>query len=206
MAIDLIKVEKGQRVDLTKGTNLEEVLLGLGWDINRFAEATGKNYDLDLVLFMCKSVVVNPTTGEKKDLVIDDDHFVFYKQQQDPAGSVKLSKDNVSGKGEGDDETAIVNFAKVPAEVEKIVIAVTIYDANAKGQNFGDVENAYIRILDNKTGDLLKRYDLSEDCSTETSMVFGELYRHNGEWKFKAVGNGFKKELIDLCREYGVDV
>lgn len=189
-----VNLKKGGRVDLTKDTGLLKALLGLGWDTNRYDG--GKDFDLDLVLFMCDGN--GRCTNEKQ--------FVYFGNTKDPDESVIHSGDNRTGAGDGDDETAIIDFSKIPANIEKIVVAVTIYEAKERNQNFGSVDNSYIRVLNHETGEVLARYDLGEDFSTETSVVFGELYKHNGEWKFKAVGQGYEKELADLCVEYGLTV
>ena len=189
-----VNLTKGGRIDLTKGTGLKVALAGLGWDTNRYQGSA--QFDLDLTLFLCG--------GNKK--VIDDSHFVFYGNTSDPENAVVHSGDNLTGEGDGDDESAIITFANLDSRVESIVIAVTIYDARTRDQNFGMVDNAYIRVLNNETGEELCRYDLGEDFSTQTSVVFAEMYKHQGEWKFKAVGQGYDKELGDLCREYGVNV
>ena len=189
-----VNLRKGGRVDLTKGTGLKKVMLGLGWDTNRYAG--GKEFDLDLVMFMCGA------DGR----CTNENQIVFYNNLKDPAESVIYSGDNRTGAGDGDDETAIIDFTKIPEDIQKIVMAVTIHDAKANNQNFGSVDNSYIRVLNSDTNEELVRYDLGEDFSTETSVVFGELYKHGGEWKFKAVGQGFEKELADLCVEYGLEV
>ena len=189
-----VNLKKGGRVDLTKGTGLKSAMLGLGWDINRYEGSAG--FDLDLVLFMCD--------GNSR--CVDEKHMIFYGNLQDPDGSVVHSGDNRTGAGDGDDESVTVNFDKIPQNVEKIVLAVAIYEAKANNQNFGMVDNAYVRVLNQDTQEELVRYDLGEDFSIQTSVVFAELYKHAGEWKFKAVGEGYEKELIDLCREYGIDV
>ena len=189
-----VNLNKGGRVDLTKGTGLKKVLMGLGWDINRYTG--GKAFDLDLVMFMCGA------DGR----CTNENQIVFYNNPKDPAESVIHSGDNRTGVGDGDDETAIIDFTKIPEDIQKIVMAVTIHEAKANNQNFGSVDNSYIRVLNSDTNEELVRYDLGEDFSTETSVVFGELYKHGGEWKFKAVGQGFEKELADLCVEYGLEV
>ncbi|MBE5812934.1 MAG: TerD family protein [Clostridiales bacterium] len=189
-----VTLTKGGRVNLTKGTGLKSAMLGLGWDTNRYE---GKaDFDLDLVLFMCGA------DGK----CVDESHMIFYGNKQDPDGSVVHSGDNRTGVGDGDDETATVTFEKIPDAVTKIVAAVTIYEAKANNQNFGLVDNAYIRVVNQDTGEEVLKYDLGEDFSIQTSVVFAELYKQDGEWKFKAVGEGYAKELVDLCHEYGVEV
>lgn len=189
-----VNLKKGGRIDLTKGTGLKVALAGLGWDTNRYQGS--EQFDLDLTLFLCG--------GDKK--VIDDKHFVFYGNTADPENAVVHSGDNLTGEGDGDDESAIITFANLNPRVESIVIAVTIYEARARNQNFGMVDNAYIRVLNKETGEELCRYDLGEDFSTQTSVVFAEMYKHQDEWKFRAVGQGYEKELGDLCREYGINI
>ncbi len=138
--------------------------------------------------------------------MLSDQHFVFFNNAKSPDGSVVHQGDNRTGEGEGDDEQVKISLATVPADVQKAVFAVTIYDAEARKQNFGMVSNAYIRIVNEDNNAEIARYDLSEDASTETAMVFGELYRHNGEWKFKAVGQGFAGGLSALASQHGVSV
>lgn len=188
-----VNLKKGGRVNLTKDTGLKEAKIGLGWDINRYDGSA--DFDLDLVLFMCDA--------NKK--CIGEDYFIFYKNLEDPNHSVKHSGDNRTGEGDGDDETAFINFLNIPANVENIVIAVTIYEAKANNQNFGLVDNSYIRMENTETGEEILRYDLGEDFSVQTSVIFAEIYKVSGEWKFRAVGEGYEKELEDLCREYGID-
>lgn len=190
-----INLSKGQKVDLTKGNaGLDHIMAGLGWDTNRYDG--GHEFDLDVSVFM--------TNEQGK--VETDTNFVFYNNTQDAAGSVVYSGDNRTGAGEGDDESVNITLSKVPANVAKIAFTVTIHDAEARGQNFGQVSNAYIRIVDTTKNEELIRYDLGEDYSVETAIVVGELYRHNGEWKFAAVGSGFSGGLAALCRNYGLDV
>ena len=190
-----INLSKGQKVDLTKGNaGLDHIMAGLGWDTNRYDG--GHEFDLDVSVFM--------TNEQGK--VETDTNFVFYNNAQDAAGSVVYSGDNRTGAGEGDDESVNITLSKVPANVAKIAFTVTIHDAEARGQNFGQVSNAYIRIVDTTKNEELIRYDLGEDYSVETAIVVGELYRHNGEWKFAAVGSGFSGGLAALCRNYGLDV
>jgi len=189
-----VSLTKGRRVSLVKDAGLESIMIGIGWDTNRYQGSA--DFDLDLVLFML---------GEN-DKVIDDKHFIYFKNDTDPAGSVVYSGDNRTGEGDGDDETVTIDFSKVPANVKKIVVAVTIYDAVARNQNFGLVDNSFIRFVNNKNGEETHRYDLCEDFSTQTSVVFGVLYRHGDDWKFNPVGEGYNKELKDLCIEYGLEV
>lgn len=190
-----INLSKGQKVDLTKGNaGLDSILVGLGWDTNKYDG--GHEFDLDVSVFM---------TGDNGK-VENETNFVFYNNPQDGAGSVIYSGDNRTGEGEGDDESVKVTLSKVPANVQKISFTVTIHEADARGQNFGQVSNAYIRIVDTTKNEELLRYDLGEDYSIETAIVVAELYRHNGEWKFAAVGSGFQGGLAALCRNFGLNV
>ena len=190
-----INLSKGQKVDLTKGNaGLDSILVGLGWDTNKYDG--GHEFDLDVSVFM---------TGDNGK-VENETNFVFYNNPQDGAGSVIYSGDNRTGEGEGDDESVKVTLSKVPANVQKISFTVTIHEADARGQNFGQVSNAYIRIVDTAKNEELLRYDLGEDYSIETAIVVAELYRHNGEWKFAAVGSGFQGGLAALCRNLGLNV
>ena len=190
-----INLSKGQKVDLTKGNaGLDSILVGLGWDTNKYDG--GHEFDLDVSVFM---------TGDNGK-VENETNFVFYNNPQDRAGSVIYSGDNRTGEGEGDDESVKVTLSKVPANVQKISFTVTIHEADARGQNFGQVSNAYIRIVDTAKNEELLRYDLGEDYSIETAIVVAELYRHNGEWKFAAVGSGFQGGLAALCRNFGLNV
>ena len=190
-----INLSKGQKVDLTKGNaGLDSILVGLGWDTNKYDG--GHEFDLDVSVFM---------TGDNGK-VENETNFVFYNNPQDGAGSVIYSGDNRTGEGEGDDESVKVTLSKVPANVQKISFTVTIHEADARGQNFGQVSNAYIRIVDTAKNEELLRYDLGEDYSNETAIVVAELYRHNGEWKFAAVGSGFQGGLAALCRNFGLNV
>ena len=192
MSISLVK---GQKVDLTKGNDgLKKVVFGLGWDTNKYDG--NAPFDLDVSAFLTDAN--GKVTGEQD--------FIFYNQPCHPSGAIVYSGDNRTGEGAGDDEVIKVNLQNLPNNSEKISVAVTIYDANNRLQNFGMVENAYIRVLDEETGEQLLRYDLSEDFSTETAIVVGEIYRRNNEWKFKAVGSGYNGGLEALCRTYGIDV
>ncbi len=190
-----INLSKGQKVDLTKGNaGLDKILAGLGWDTNKYDG--GHEFDLDVSVFM---------TGESGK-VESDSNFVFYNNPQDAAGSVVYSGDNRTGEGEGDDESVIITLSKVPANVQKISFTVTIHEADARGQNFGQVSNSYIRIVDTAKNEELLRYDLGEDYSIETAIVVGELYRHGSEWKFAAIGSGFQGGLAALCQNFGLSV
>ena len=190
-----INLSKGQKVDLTKGNpGLDSILAGLGWDTNRYDG--GHDFDLDVSIFM----------KNEQGKVDTDTNFVFYNNPKDAAGSVVYSGDNRTGEGEGDDETVNITLSKVPADVAKISFTVTIHEAQARGQNFGQVSNAYIRIVDTAKNEELLRYDLGEDYSIETAIVVAELYRHGGEWKFAAIGSGFQGGLEALCRNFGLSV
>ncbi len=187
-------LSKGEKVDLTKGNpSLSKIMVGLGWDTNQYdGEAA---FDLDASVFMLKA---NDKVGGDKD-------FVFYGNLAHSTQSVVHTGDNRTGEGDGDDEVIKVDLSKVPADYEKLSVVVTIYEAEQRLQNFGMVSNAYIRLVDEVTGDEILRYDLSEDFSTQTALVIGEIYRHNGEWKFKAVGSGYDGGLSQLCRAFGID-
>lgn len=187
-------LSKGEKVDLTKGNpSLNKLMVGLGWDTNQYdGEA---DFDLDASLFMLKS---NDRVGNDKD-------FVFYGNLTHESKSVVHTGDNRTGDGDGDDEVIKVDLSKVPSDYTKLSIVVTIYEAEKRLQNFGMVSNAYIRLVDESNGEEILRYDLSEDFSTQTALVIGEIYKHNGEWKFKAVGSGYDGGLAQLCATYGID-
>lgn len=190
-----INLSKGQKVDLTKGNvSLKHIMVGLGWDVNAFD--SGADFDLDASAFMCGANGKCPTEKE----------FVFYGNLEHPSGAVKHQGDNLTGEGDGDDEQIFVDLKAIPESVDKIAFTVTIYEAQERRQNFGQVSNAYIRIVDEDTNQELIRYDLGEDFSIETAIVVGELYRHNGEWKFNAIGSGFQGGLAALCGHYGIQV
>lgn len=190
-----ITLAKGQKVDLTKSNpGLKSVIVGLGWDINKYDG--GHSFDLDTAAFL--------TAGNGK--VTSDVDFVFYNNLRHPSGSVSHLGDNLTGVGEGDDEQIKVQLDAVPANIEKIAFTVTIHEALERNQNFGQVSNSYIRVLDETTGQELIRYDLGEDFSIETAIVVGELYRHNGEWKFNAVGSGYQGGLAALCGNFGINI
>lgn len=190
-----INLSKGQKVDLTKGNaGLDAILVGLGWDTNKYDG--GHEFDLDVSVFL--------TNDQGK--VEQDTNFVFYNNPKDAAESVIYSGDNRTGEGEGDDESVNIVLSRVPANVAKIAFTVTIHEAESRGQNFGQVSNSYIRIVDKTKNDELLRYDLGEDYSIETAIVVGELYRHGTEWKFSAIGSGFQGGLPALCRNYGLEV
>ena len=187
-----VSLSKGGNVSLAKADpTMTKVLVGLGWD----PRATdGQDFDLDASAFLLTS------TGK----VRGDNDFIFYNNLSDAAQSVVHAGDNRTGAGDGDDESLKVDLTKIPAEVDKIAFTVTIHDAEARRQSFGQVGGAFIRLVNDATGVEVARYDLSEDASTETAMIFGELYRHNNEWKFRAVGQGYAGGLKAMCAQYGI--
>ncbi|MWV45735.1 chemical-damaging agent resistance protein C [Paenibacillus sp. HJL G12] len=190
-----ISLQKGQKIDLTKtNPGLTKVLVGLGWDTNKYDG--GKNFDLDASAFLLNA------TGK----VSSEKEFVFYSNPQSSNGAIVHTGDNRTGEGEGDDEQLKVDLAAIPADVEKVSFCITIYEANERSQNFGQVSNAFVRIVNESSGEELIRYDLGEDFSVETAIVVAELYRNNGEWKFSAVGSGYQDGLAGLCRDFGLDV
>ena len=190
-----VSLSKGQKVDLTKGNpGLSKIIVGLGWDTNKYDG--GADFDLDAAAFLLAA------NGK----VASDSDFVFYGNLKHSSGGVEHMGDNLTGEGDGDDEQIKVNLAAVPASVDKIGFTVTIYEAESRKQNFGQVSNAYISIVDETSNAELIRYDLGEDFSVETAVVVGELYRNNGEWKFNAIGSGFQGGLKALCQNYGVNV
>ncbi|MFI5566819.1 TerD family protein [Streptomyces sp. NPDC051740] len=188
-----VTLAKGGNVSLSKAApNLTQVMIGLGWDAR---STTGADFDLDASALMC--------SGGR---VMGDEWFVFYNQLKSPDGSVEHTGDNLTGEGEGDDESLLVDLPKVPAQCDKIVFPVSIHMADERGQAFGQVSNAFIRVVNQADGQELARYDLSEDASTETAMIFGELYRYQGEWKFRAVGQGYASGLRGIALDFGVNV
>lgn len=190
-----VSLAKGQKVSLTKGNpGLKKIMIGLGWDTNKYDG--GADFDLDAAAFLLNS------NGK----VNNDADFVFYGNSKHASGAVEHMGDNLTGEGEGDDEQIKVDLSLVPSNIDKIDFTVTIYDAEARGQNFGQVSNAYIHIVDETNGKELIKFDLGEDFSIETAVVVGEIYRHNGEWKFNAIGSGYKGGLRALCLDYGVNV
>ncbi|KNE80328.1 chemical-damaging agent resistance protein C [Streptomyces fradiae] len=172
--------------------NLTQVLVGLGWDAR---STTGAPFDLDASALLCRD-------GR----VLGDEYFVFYNNLTSPEGSVEHTGDNLTGEGDGDDESLLLDLTKVPAQVDKIVFPVSIHDADVRGQTFGQVSNAFIRVVNQADGAELARYDLSEDASGETAMIFGEVYRYGGEWKFRAVGQGYASGLRGIALDFGVNV
>lgn len=190
-----ISLKKGQKVNLTKDApGLTKVVVGLGWDVNSFD--TGGDFDLDAAAFLL---------GDSGKAASSDD-FVFYGNLKHSSGGVEHMGDNLTGAGEGDDEQIKVDLTMLPDAITHIAFTATIYEAEARRQNFGMVNNAFIRIVNEASGEELLRYDLGEDFSIETAVVFGELYKHNGEWKFNAIGSGYQGGLAALCANYGVDV
>lgn len=190
-----INLQKGQKVDLTKtNPGLTKMCIGLGWDINKYDG--GNAFDLDTAAFLL---------GENGKVRKQND-FVFYSNLNHESGAVAHKGDNRTGEGEGDDEQILIDLSKVPADVMRIAFTATIYDAEARKQNFGQVSNAYIRVIDEANNKELIRYDLGEDFSIETAVVVGELYRNGSEWKFNAVGSGFQGGLAALCGNYGIEV
>jgi tellurium resistance protein TerD len=190
-----ISLSKGQKVDLTKtNPGLSKVIVGLGWDTNRYDG--GKDFDLDTSVFLL---------GDNGKVGSDSD-FIFYNNATGGNGSVVHTGDNRTGAGDGDDEQTNIDLNNVPASVQRITFAITIHDAESRSQNFGQVSNAYVRILNGDSNQELIRYDLGEDFSIETALIVGELYRHNGEWKFSAIGSGFQGGLAALATNFGLQV
>lgn len=190
-----INLTKGQKVNLSKDNpGLKNIMVGLGWDVNAFD--SGADFDLDASAFLA---------GANGKCPMDKD-FIFYGNLEHESGAVKHMGDNLTGEGDGDDEQIEVDLSLVPGNIEKIAFTVTIYEAESRRQNFGQVSNAYIHIMDTATNTELLRFDLGEDFSIETAVVVGELYKHNGEWKFNAIGSGYQGGLAALCANYGVDV
>lgn len=191
MAVSLVK---GGNVSLTKeAPSMSVAMVGLGWDMR---VTDGAAFDLDASVFM---------VGEDGK-VKSDAGFIFFNNKVSPCGSVTHQGDNRTGEGEGDDEQVKIELSKIPADIQKLVFAVTIYDFESRKQNFGMVSNSFMRVVNNDNGQEIARFDLSEDASTETAMIFGELYRNNNEWKFKAVGQGFAGGLGALAAQHGVNI
>ena len=187
-----ISLAKGGNISLTKSApGLEKILVGLGWDVRA---TDGADFDLDAVVFLLGA-------NEK---IRSNADFIFYNQLQSTDGTVVHTGDNRTGVGEGDDEAVRINLAAVAADVQKIAVAVTIHEAEARKQNFGMVRSAFVRVLNDKDGAEITRYDLSEDASVETALILGEVYRHGAEWKFRAVGQGFQGGLGSLGSHFGV--
>ena len=192
-----INLQKGQRVSLDNSMKL--ALVGLGWDTNRYDG--GADFDLDASAFLL---------GENGKLIKDED-FVFYNNLNGRNGAVVHTGDNLTGEGDGDDEVIMIDFSKIPSEIKKIAICVTIFDAEARRQNFGQVSNAYIRIAKladefDTVGETVLKFDLEEEFSIETALVVAEIYNKNGEWKFNAVAAGYQGGLEAICRSFGANV
>lgn len=192
-----VNLQKGQRISLDK--TIKHALVGLGWDTNRYDG--GFDFDLDASVFLL---------GENDKLLRDED-FVFYNNLNGRDGAVVHTGDNLTGDGDGDDETILIDFTKIPSEIKKIAVCVTIHEADTRGQNFGQVSNAYIRVAklaseNDTTGETVLRFDLEEDFSVETAIVVAEIYYKNGDWKFNAVGAGYQGGLAAICRSFGANV
>ena len=188
----VIHLSKGGNISLSKeAPGLQEVLVGLGWDVR---ETEGTMFDLDASAFLVDA------SGKSRSA----DDFIFYNNKSNANGSVVYGGDNRTGQGEGDDETIKIDVTKIPAGTVRIVIVVTIDEAESRKQNFGQIRNAYIRVVDNKLNKEIARFDLGEDASLETGIIFGEIYMHNGEWKFKAVGQGVKGGLEAFLVMFGL--
>lgn len=188
-----VSLSKGGNVSLSKtDPGMKNVLIGLGWDVRA---TDGQDYDLDASVFL---LAENGKVRNELD-------FIFYNNLRTVDGSVEHTGDNRTGEGDGDDESIKIKLDKIPANVAKLVFVVTIHDAAVRKQSFGQVEGAFIRLVNDDTQIEVARYDLTEDASTETAMLFGELYRHNGEWKFRAVGQGYAGGLSSVCQQYGVN-
>jgi tellurium resistance protein TerD len=188
-----VSLSKGGNVSLSKtAPSMKNVLVALGWDVRA---TDGQDYDLDASVFLLTE------TGK----VRNDLDFIFYNNLKSVDGSIEHTGDNRTGEGEGDDEAIKIQLDKIPAEIAKLVFVVTIHDAIVHKQSFGQVEGAYIRLVNDDTQVEVARYDLTEDASTETAMLFGELYRHNNEWKFRAVGQGYAGGLSSVCKQYGIN-
>lgn len=189
-----ISLQKGGNISLSKeAPSMSKMIVGLGWDVRA---TDGAAFDLDGSAFLL---------GENGKVRSDAD-FIFYNQSKSTDGSVEHTGDNRTGEGEGDDEQIVVDLSRVPADISKIAVTVTIHEADVRGQNFGMISSAFIRCVDANNQSEIARFDLSEDASVETAMIFGEIYRHNGDWKFKAIGQGFKGGLGALAKNYGVNI
>lgn len=189
-----VNLQKGGNVSLSRtDAGLSVLLCGLGWDSR---VTTGDDFDLDASVFM--------VTAAGK--VRRDEDFIFYNNKLASDGSVEHLGDNRTGAGDGDDEQVVIHLPKIPQDVARLVFAVTIHDSDARKQNFGQVQNAFMRVVNKQTDQELARFDLSEDFSTETSVIFGEVYRNGAEWKFKAVGQGFSGGLAEIAKTFGVNV
>jgi tellurium resistance protein TerD len=189
-----VSLSKGGNVSLTKeAPGLKAISVGLGWDVR---STTGTDFDLD-------ASALGLADSHK---ILSDEYFVFFNNTSSPEGAIVHQGDNLTGEGEGDDEVINVDLTTVPATISSIVFPVSIYEGDARGQSFGQVRNAFIRVVDQASGNELTRYDLSEDASTETAMVFGELYRNGAEWKFRAIGQGYASGLAGIARDFGVNL
>lgn len=189
-----ISLQKGGNVNLSKtAPNMQNMLIGLGWSAR---STDGADFDLDASAFLL-------TESGK---VRSEADFIFYNQMQSTDGSVKHSGDNRTGEGDGDDESILIDLSKVPLDIAKVAICVTIHEGETRRQNFGQVNNAYVRCVDERQNTEVVRFDLSEDYSVETAMIFGELYRHSGEWKFKAIGQGYAGGLGALAKNFGINI
>ncbi|MCY8086527.1 TerD family protein [Bacillus sonorensis] len=190
-----ISLAKGQKIDLTKtNPGLSKVIVGLGWDVNKYDG--GADFDLDASVFLLDAA------GK----CISEKDFIFYNQTQGGNGSVIHTGDNRTGLGEGDDEQVKVDLNAVPSNIDRISFVITIHEAEARSQNFGQVSNAYVRVINEETNEELIRYDLAEDFSIETALITGELYRHGGEWKFSAIGSGYQGGLARIATDFGLQV
>ncbi|OOM11852.1 TerD family protein [Clostridium saccharobutylicum] len=190
-----IVLKKGQKIDLTKGNaSLKKILIGLGWDTNKYDG--GYDFDLDAAAFCC---------GEDG-MVHNDLDFIFYNNLKHSSGAIEHLGDNLTGDGDGDDEEIIIDLSLIPQNISRINFTVTIHEAGERSQNFGQVSNAYVRVVNSDNSQELLKYDLGEDFSIETAIVVAEIYRHNGEWKFNAIGSGFQGGLAALCRNFGLNV
>ena len=188
-----LSLSKGGNLSLSKeAPGMTKVLVGLGWDAR---STDGQDFDLDASAFLLKA------DGK----VRADSDFIFYNQLKSTDGSVEHTGDNRTGEGDGDDEAIKVDLSKVPADIDRIAFTVTIHEADARRQNFGQVRNAFIRIVNQDNNSEVARYDLAEDASTETAMIFAELYRNGAEWKFRAVGQGYAGGLASVCAQYGIN-
>ncbi|AAU21960.1 TerD family protein [Bacillus licheniformis] len=190
-----ISLAKGQKIDLTKtNPGLSKVVVGLGWDVNQYDG--GADFDLDASVFLLNA---EGKCSSEKD-------FIFYNQTEGAGGAVIHTGDNRTGEGEGDDEQVKINLNAVPADIQKISFVITIHEAEARRQNFGQVSNAYVRVINEDSNEELIRYDLGEDFSIETALITGELYRHGGEWKFSAIGSGYQGGLARIATDFGLQV
>jgi tellurium resistance protein TerD len=190
-----VNLTKGQKIDLTKThAGLNNILIGLGWDVNKYDGDS--DFDLDA------SVFILDASGK----VRTDQDFVFFNNVSGANGAVIHTGDNLTGEGEGDDEQIKIDLAKIPADVEKIAFVITIHEADERNQNFGQVSNSFARVVDESKDEELLRYDLGEDFSIETALIVGEIYKHNSEWKFAAIGSGYQGGLEAVCKDYGVNV